>query len=85
MDCFASLAMTAAAGDCFAEPVIGPAERPDPLARNDGWAAHRATRWLAMTAWAPEPAPNSFPAPDLSAMAAFPIRSKTLYGAARVR
>jgi len=27
MDCFASLAMTAGALDCFAEPVIGRAER----------------------------------------------------------
>ena len=36
MDCFASLAMTAGAMDCFAEPVIGRALR-DPLARNDGF------------------------------------------------
>src|SRR5882757_6447053 len=35
MDCFASLAMTARAMDCFAEPVIG--------------RAFGATRWLAMT------------------------------------
>jgi hypothetical protein len=35
MDCFASLAMTAEATDCFAEPVIG--------------LRIHATRWLAMT------------------------------------
>ena len=28
--------ITCLALDCFAEPVIGPAKRPDPLARNDG-------------------------------------------------
>src|SRR5665647_1513149 len=72
MDCFASLAMTAEA---------------DGLLRGACHRARvRATRWLAMTALGPEPAPRSFPAPRaLSAIAAFPIRSKTLYGAARVR